>query len=139
METMKAVLKKYNFPKRELPLNIDDKQLEEKTGFRLPEDYKYYLRHFLGFEAFIGKEFVRLWHYEELLDLNIGYCIFEYLPKTLGIGGNGGGEFIAIECFDSIRIVLSPFIDLDKEDHIEIGSSFSDFLQRIDNGEEWFK
>ncbi len=55
--------------------------------------------------------------------------------------GNGSSEFIAIEqtVDNSIRVVLTPFIDLDKQYHIEIGISFTDFLQRLDNGQEWFK
>jgi hypothetical protein len=58
---------------------------------------------------------------------------------TLGIGGNGSGEFIAIEHFgnNNLRIVLSPFI-IEKEAHIEIGTSFTDFLQRLENEQEWF-
>jgi len=59
----------------------------------------------------------------------------------LGIGGNGSSEFIAIEQTESskIRVVISPFIDLDKSYHIEIGDSFADFLNRLDHWEEWFK
>jgi hypothetical protein len=47
--------------------------------------------------------------------------------------------FIAIEHLDdnNLRIVLSPFI-IEKEAHIEIGTSFTDFLQRLENGQEWF-
>ena len=54
------------------------------------------------------------------------------LEMTLGIDDNDGAEFIAIEKTkkDRYRIVLSPLIDLDKERHIEIGNSFTDFLLR---------
>lgn len=55
---------------------------------------------------------------------------------TLGIGDNGSGECIALEkCINAkTRVILSSFIDLDKQYHIEIGSSFTDFL----DGERWF-
>jgi len=81
------------------------------------------------------------WDIDELIGANIDYQIFENLPKTLAIGGNGSSKFIAIEqtVDNSIRVVLTPFIDLDKQYHIEIGISFTDFLQRLDNGQEWFK
>lgn len=51
-----------------------------------------------------------------------------------------GGELIALELCDNgeYRIVLTPFVDLDKTYHIEIGSSFTDFLIRMDSGKEWF-
>jgi hypothetical protein len=61
------------------------------------------------------------------------------LTKSLGIGDNGSGEFIAIEKLDNLnfRIVLSPFL-IEEEAHIEIGNSFTDFLERLENGIEWF-
>ncbi len=37
------------------------------------------------------------------------------------------------------RIVLSPFIDLDKSFNIEIGNSFTNFFERLENGIDWFK
>lgn len=51
---------------------------------------------------------------------------------TIGIGDNGAGEFIGLEKFSDgrIKIILTPFIDLEREYHIEIGNSFSDFLTR---------
>jgi hypothetical protein len=83
---------------------------------------------------------MRLWDFDELVETNKDYGIFDNLSNTLGIGGNGSSEFIAIELISNgnYRIVLSPFIDLDKQYHIEIGTSFTDFLVRLDNGQEWF-
>ena len=76
-----------------------------------------------------------------MLEWNEGYAIIENLKMTIGIGDNGGGEFIGLEKIvdGKIRTILTPFIDLDKEYHIEIGISFTDFLKRMDNGEKWFK
>ena len=140
MEIFEQILTKYNCPKRIKKSVLNIEQIERIIEFILPTEYKIYLQNYLGFEDYIGKEFVRLWNLEELLEANEDYGILENLPKTLGIGGNGSGEFIAIEFNDNVnyRIVLSPFIDLDKKYHIEIGSSFEDFLSRLDNGQEWF-
>ena len=140
MEISEQILTKYNCPKRFNKSFLNVEEIESVIGFNLPTEYKTYLQNFLGFEDNIGKEFVRLWSFEELLEANEDYGILENLPKTLGIGGNGSGEFIAMEFNDTAnyRIVLSPFIDLDKKYHIEIGSSFTDFLLRLDNGQEWF-
>ncbi len=140
MENFEEVLIKYNWPRRtEMPVQSID-QIESIINFKLPADYAAYIQNYVGFEAPIGKEYVRLWALEELIEINKAYCIFAYLPKTIGIGGNGGGDFIAIELTDDdkYRIVLSPFIDLDIQYHIEIGTSFTDFLFRLDNGQEWF-
>ena len=141
METFEKVLDKYNCPKRtEKPLATVD-EIEKIIKFKLPFDYKVYLQNYLGFEEEIGQEYIRLWDFDDIIETNKDYGIIDNLPNTLGIGGNGSSEFIAIELVDNgnYRIVLSPFIDLDKQYHIEIGTSFTDFLIRLDNGQEWFE
>ena len=141
MEIINELLLKYNCPKRTQKAKMKIEQIQSFINFNLPEDYLIFLENYLAFEGFIGPEFVRLWDFDELIETNIEYQIFDNLPKTLGIGENGSSEFIAIEHTNnnSIRVVLSPFIDLDKQYHIEIGNSFTDFLQRLDEGQEWFK
>ncbi len=132
---------KYDFQKRTSPIIIDWKEIEEVSAFQLPEDYKYFLENYNGFEGFIGSEFLQLWSYNNLLENNNGYGIVDHLTFTCGIGTNGSSEFLAIELIaaNQYRIVLSPFIDLSKEYHIEIGISFSEMLQRLDEGKAWFR
>ncbi|WP_312333277.1 SMI1/KNR4 family protein [Sphingobacterium sp.] len=141
MKTVNELLLKYNCPKRTQKAKTKIEQIQRILNFNLPNDYLFFLQNYSGFEQFIGSEFVRLWDIDELIGANTDCQIFENLPKTLAIGGNGSSEFIAIEqtVDNSIRVVLTPFIDLDKQYHIEIGISFTDFLQRLDNGQEWFK
>ncbi len=141
MEIFEQILAKYNCPKGSERPSATIEQIEGIVKFDLPTDYKTFIQNYLGFAGSIGKHFVRLWDLDQLVASNEGYGIFDSLPYTLGIGGNGGGEFIAIELIDNgkQRIVLSPFIDLDSEYHIEIGTSFTDFLVRLDNGQEWFE
>lgn len=140
MEKFEEILERYKCPKRAFSLSTTVEALEAIVKTALPTDYKKYLIHYLGFEGHIGQEFVRLWDLDELIDLNEKYRIFSCLPNTLAIGTNGSSEFISIE-FDTgdVRIVLSPLIDLDKQLHVEIGTTFSDFLIRLDAGEPWFK
>jgi hypothetical protein len=141
MKTVNELLLKYNCPKRTQKAKTNIEQIQRILNFNLPNDYLFFLQNYSGFELFIGSEFVRLWDIDELIGANTDYQIFENLPKTLAIGGNGSSEIIAIEqtVDNSIRVVLTPFIDLDKQYHIEIGISFTEFLQRLDNGQEWFK
>ena len=141
MDTIDTILRKRNWPTR---TNRDDTALldiEKEVGFELPMDYKDFLTKYGGHEALIGEEYVALWDKNELRELNEAYSILQNLPRTLGIGDNGGGELIGMEKLDDggHRIILTPFIDLNKQYHIEIGKSFTDFLARLDNGEEWFK
>lgn len=141
MSEIDKILKKYNWPTKETKADLEFGAIEDRIGFELPDDYKEFLRTYSFYETQIGEESFKLWDFDKLLDWNEGYEIVDNLIMTVGIGDNGGGEFIGLEKTDerNIRIVLTPFIDLDREYHIEIGSSFTDFLRRLDNGKKWFK
>ncbi|WP_286969595.1 SMI1/KNR4 family protein [Flavobacterium sp. UBA4854] len=140
METLDEILQKYRFPKRKIESSVDIEDIQAHLKFDLPEDYVFYVENYLGIDQFIGAEFIKLWSLEEIINANLEYHIFEKLPQTLAIGTNGSGEFIGIEFEDdnSLKIILSPSIDLDTKYHVEIGNSFTDFLLRLDNGVEWF-
>jgi len=135
------ILIKYNWPTKDPVDDFDFKEIENKIGFELPTDYKEYIEKYSSYETQIGEEFFKLWEFDKLLDWNIGYEIIENLEKTIGIGDNGGGELIGLKSLGdgNINVILTPFIDLDEEYHITIGSSFTDFLKRMDNGDNWFK
>ena len=140
MTELETILTKYNFPKRTTRPTTRFVEIENQIGFPLPDDYKFYLDNYGEYEEFVGPELVSLWDFDELLSRNKDTGILDNLPLTLGIGNNPSSEFIAIEFIDNknYRIVLSPFIDLDKQYHIDIGNSFTDFFVRLDNGKEWF-
>jgi SMI1 / KNR4 family (SUKH-1) len=139
MERFEEIISKYEVVKRTDKLKTTFEEVEKIINFKLPEDYKVFATNYLEFEDFIGEQNVRLWNFDEIIEINTDYQIFKYLPRTLGIGGNGSGELIAIENFgdNNLRIVLTPKL-IEKEVHIEIGNSFTDFLQRLENGQEWF-
>ncbi len=140
MTELETILTKYNFPKRAIQPITKFEEIENRIGFPLPDDYKFYLDNYEQNEEFVGPELVNLWDIDDLLYRNTDTGIFDNLPWTLGIGNNPSSEFIAIEFMNNknYRIVLSPFIDLDQKYHIDIGSSFTDFFVRLDNGKKWF-
>lgn len=140
MEVLHEIFRKYDFPKRDIESAVQIEDVQVHLKFDLPNDYVFYAENYLGIDQFIGIEFIKLWSLEEIIDANLEYHIFEKLPHTLAIGTNGSGEFIGIEFDDegSVKIILSPFIDLDVKYHVEIGNSFTDFLVRLDNEVEWF-
>lgn len=141
MSKIDNILKKHNCPKKDTVDELDFTEIENRIGFELPDDYKEFLRKYSFYETQIGEESFKLWDYDKLLDWNNGYEIIDNLKMTIGIGDNGGGELIGLERLNggNTRTILTPFIDLDKTYHIEIGNSFTDFLTRMDNGEKWFK
>ena len=140
MQPLAHVLLQHGFSKLLAKPNLDLEALEHTLDFRLPEDYKYYLLNFTSFEDFIGPEYLSLWGAEELVQLNREYNIFENLPNTICIGSNMSSEFIAIEHTNNeiYQVVLSPLTVLNTHYHINIGDSFANFINRLDDGIGWF-
>lgn len=137
---LKEVIEKYSFPKRDVNSIVEVIDVELYSKLKLPEDYIFYLENYHGIDQFIGVEFINLWSLEEIIESNKSYNIVEELPRTIGIGSNGSGEFIGIRLDqnENIKIILSPFIALNAKYHIDIGTSFTDFLVRLDKGIDWF-
>lgn len=140
MSELDRILSKYRFPLRDKSANFNFEEIENRVGFELPKDYKEFHNKYTSNEIQIGDEWFRLWEFDRLLEWNDDYEIINSLTNTIGIGDNGGGEFIGLEKMSNgkIRTILTPFIDLDKEYHIEIGDSFTNFLYRLVNEEKWF-
>jgi hypothetical protein len=140
MKSLAAILDKYSFQKRSGKRQINITDIEAAFNFEFPQDYKYYLLNYKGYDDFIEKEYVVLWNEDELIRFNKAMSIQEYLPRCFAIGGNGSGELIVLESIrlGAIRVVLAPTICISPEDFVEIGSSFTDFLIRLETGRSWF-
>jgi len=112
MNPLDKLLSKYNWPTKSFSDDTDFEDIEKEIGFELPQDYKDFLSKYVGYEAQIGEESFKLWDKKDLISWNQGYQILENLPRTIGIGDNGGGELIGIERLSDggLRIVLTPFI-----------------------------
>jgi hypothetical protein len=139
MKNFEEIFSKYKVVKRNNKPKSTFEEIEKIINFTLPEDYKFFALNYSEFEDIIGEQYIKLWNFDEIIEINTEYGIFENLHKTLGIGGNGSGEFIALKKLDTdnLKVVLSPFI-IEKEAHIEIGNSFTEFFERLENGKEWF-
>lgn len=139
-EHFEKIVTKYSFPKRDVIASVEGAEIESYSKLKLPKDYVFYLENYFGIDQFIGVEFINLWSLEEIIEFNKNYNIVEGLPQTIGIGSNGSGEFIGITFGqdENVKIILSPFIALNSKYNIEIGSSFTDFLVRLDQGIDWF-
>ena len=137
---IEQILIQYDFNKRNKDAKTSIAKIENTIHFPLPEDYLFYVTNYVENEGFVGNEFLRLWDLDDLLQFNTEYQITQSLKNTIGIGENGSSEFIAIEYMGNMnyRLVLSPFIDLNSKYHIEVGNSFTDFFQRLQNGKNWF-
>ncbi|MGB3149694.1 MAG: SMI1/KNR4 family protein [Maribacter sp.] len=102
-----------------------------KLPERLPTDYIELLKQFNGGEGEIGEEYVVFDKAEVLLEYNSSCGIEEFDKDIFIIGGNGGGELMAID-FRSKKptYILIPFI-FEYDAIIELGSSIDELFDRI--------
>ena len=140
MEKLKQLLSTHNFQKRFDKPKITIEEVEDIIKFKLPEDYILFCSKLFGVWGFNWYGVCSVMEFRWDFGNEHSYQIFEYLPGTIAIGRNGGGEYIAIELLENnrMRFILSPFITIEKEAHVEVGTSFTDFLERLNNGKEWF-
>jgi hypothetical protein len=140
MTDIEIILDEIRWPRKSIQFS-SKKSIEKKMGFSLPDDYVFFSSNYSGHESFLKDRYFVLWDEAELLSFNEGYEVQHYLPTTLAIGSNGGGEMIGLR-YDGnsqYQIILLPFGSLnDKEQERIIGDSFIDFLRRINEGKNWF-
>lgn len=117
---------------------VDLTDVEWRSGLRLPVDYKYFISRYRGHDLYVGNQLIRIWAAENIIPFNERFGIFDRLPQTIAIGDNGYGEWIGFEELADyrVRVVLSPFMDLNNKYNIEIAPSFTQFLSALDESEE---
>jgi len=138
MEELEYLLAKCGFIKK-VQIKNSFQDIENLIGFQLPDDYRYYLNNYEQFEGFIGEEYLALYGNDELLELNAIHETEDYASNTISIGCNGASENIGIKSINEHdhRVVIAQYIH-DTGDHIEIGVSFTDMIQRLNEGIAWF-
>jgi len=108
------------------------RQLETDADIHLPEDYMEFLQEADGGEGFVGNAYVIFWRVGELLELNRAYQVADQAPGLFLFGSNGGGEAFAFDTrSDSKPIVSVPFIIMELETALPMGSHFGAFLEEL--------
>lgn len=115
------------------PVSIESVSLcESALGITLPEDYVACLTLCNGGEGFVGNSYLILWSVDEILPFNRDYEVSSFCPELLLFGSNGGGEAYAFDRRNvPWRVVQVPFIGMDYADCDDMGSSFTEFVERI--------
>ena len=73
--------------------------VEQITGFKLPQDYKNFMQWSNGGEGVLKNIRLSFWPAEDLVSLNEDYKINEYLgKKVLAIGSDGGPICLLLDC-----------------------------------------
>lgn len=98
----------------------------------LPKSYINFLRNHNGANGDLPIQplYFQLWQIDELVQANQDAEIQKYLPSYFGIGGNGGGELIAVN-LENQKIFAIPFIGMEEQDAWLIAESFEDFERII--------
>lgn len=105
---------------------------EKTSRIKLPLDYVSFLEQTDGAEGFVGNNYVILWKIEEILELNDAYKVSEYKSGLLVFGSNGGGEAFAFDKdSDPMSVVQVPFVSINRDGMIRLGSTFVDFLNTL--------
>ena len=107
---------------------------ERELAVRLSEDYAGWLSANDGFKGDLGGCFLSLCAPDELVRLDRGSAISEFMPELVLIGTDGGGEGIGIDMRGQSRpVVLVGLGSLRWEEAIHEADSFHKFLHnRLD-------
>ena len=106
------------------------KAIEEKIGFNFPQNYFEFMLTHNGGEGFVGEQYFTIWKHEDLIQYNADYHVTEHCPDVFMFGSNGGGEgFAFAKNLTPIQIVLVPFIGMDKESAIIVGSDIDELFK----------
>ena len=115
-------------------------RLQEQAGVRLPIGYLDQLATSNGGEGDLAVEprWISIWPAEEVVALNAGYRLAEFLPGFFGFGSNGGGELLALDTRgpEPFPVVMVPFIPMEAQEAKQIARSFDELRPLIgkDNG-----
>jgi len=111
-------------------------RFEQAFGRALPRDYVDFLKTANGGEGTIGAAYIRLWGVEDIIRLNHGYAVQEFLPGLLVFASNGGGGAFAFDTRHDPWIILRiEFAAMLFEDTVRLADSFTEFILRLAQSE----
>lgn len=120
------------------PANLEIEQCQAGLRFRFPHDFVEFLHQMNGGEGFVGKNFLRVWPIEDLIQADKKLLVDEGAPGLFLFGSDGGGEAFAFEARSAPPpVVAVPFI-VGLEDVIVIAPNFSAFLRHLYTSEDLF-
>lgn len=103
------------------------------AGVRLPPEYIEFFRNANGGEGDLAAKpgWFQIWAVEEVLDLNQGYSLHEFVPGFFGFGSSGGDELLALDTRAGTPwpVVRIPFIPLEASDAVTVAPDFESFVK----------
>jgi hypothetical protein len=100
------------------------------STIKVPEDYLDIVRERSDVEiAIAANAFVRIWGAARAIDLNGAHFIQQYIPNSLAIGDDEGGQALILATgLNGYGLYLVGFGDLDMSDASFIARTLKDFL-----------
>lgn len=121
----------------EKPSEAEIEKFLPQIPINLPQSYISFLKNYKGANGDLPVQpfYFQLWEISEVFQNNLDYEIPDYLPDYFGIGGNGGGELIALNLKNK-KIFVIPFIPMSEQDALLIAESFEEFANIMGFTEE---
>ncbi|RAW00575.1 SMI1/KNR4 family protein [Pseudochryseolinea flava] len=112
------------------PTKEEIQQFLAAVNFSLPIGFIDFFENANGAEISSDVGFFILWPLTEMIQLNSGYKVDEYIPGFFVFASNGGDNAYAIEKFTG-SIYEIPFIGMSKDEAVLISETFTRFIQDI--------
>ena len=73
----------------------------------------------------------QMWLAREVIEMNKGYGVSEFIPGFFGFGSNGSGELLAFDVRTPppYSIYMIPFIPMEEEEALFVADDFASFLE----------
>lgn len=101
----------------------------------LPKDYIEFFRVTDGGDGEFAcyPEYVRLWPAAKVIDFNEGYEIQKWLPGIIGIGDNGGCDFVAFDTTSGEPYPIKSFLfaPMELAQAMAVAPNFEDFIKSL--------
>jgi hypothetical protein len=101
------------------------------TKGKLPSQYIQLLRLANGASGRLEKGFLQIWAAEEVLLLNQGYAVDEFVPGIFLFGSNGGTTGYGLDLGQPVPVVELPLIGMSLETIRVRASSIGEFLIQL--------
>ncbi len=106
------------------------KKLRDFSEIEIPQDYLDIISYRTEIEISVrGEKYIRIWGAVGCIDMNEAYHIQDYIPCSLAIGDDEGGNAqIYATGEKGFGLYIIAFNDLDEEEMLYVADSLSDLL-----------
>ncbi|MDO8225827.1 SMI1/KNR4 family protein [Bacillus cabrialesii] len=131
MTLLNKISSHFSIDAQEPAANIEEiESLREFSPINVPSDYIDIVSEATEVEISVdGEKYIRIWSPTGCIEMNDSYEIQEYIPESLAIGDDeGGNALIYLDGNEGFGLYIVGFGDLDAEEAVKVAPSLSDLL-----------